>query len=293
MNRISTTTTTAAAANNNDDHPPLPASRREQEILDLTGGTQAIENSHINDTTRADYIGKLVLFMMWLFDNAPDKLVSIGALQQANQKDIDERARRNNREANRRGRRKRKRKTESRNSLRAACKEMLECMDRTKKNSPICLTGDHALGYREISDFMNTKKKVVSVEKGLADQFVGSESGLASNAQGQELIDADEDGNVQVAVRLSDSIYTGIQSAIAYLYRQSGIERPQEIKDCLSLYCKGSKRRGRKLKQNLGLKLEEGKKGMKRQVYSKIAELLFQSKRKEHIFAHVFLVLDW
>ena len=161
---------------------------------------------------------------------------------------------------------------------------------------------------------MNTKKKVVSVDKSLADQFVGSESGLArsSNAQTQESTGgadedgnvqvaqtqkssgvADEDGNVQVAVRLSDSIYTGIQSAIAYLYRQSGIERPQAIKDCLSLYCKGSKRRGKKLKQNLGLKIEEGKKGMKRQVYSKIAKLLFQSEKKEHIFAHVFLILDW
>ena len=103
------------------------------EILDLTGGTQDIENSHINDNTRSDYIGKLVLFMIWLFDNSPDKIVCIDELREANQKDIDERDRQREREADARGRRKRKRKTEKRSFLRKECKRMLEGMDRVKK----------------------------------------------------------------------------------------------------------------------------------------------------------------
>jgi phage-related protein len=43
----------------------------------------------------------------------------------------------------------------------------------------------------------------------------------------------------------------------------------------------------------LALKLNEGKKPMSREVYSFLAQKLFESERKEHIFAHLFLVLDW
>ena len=145
-----------------DDDDPL-SNLLEREILDLTGGTQTIENCHINDSTRTSYIAILRLFMVWLFDNRPEKLVSIGPLIIANQKDIDKRVRMAEREANarRRGRKRKRRKTYvcTRKFLRDACKEMLLCMDREKQNSPIHLTGDSAIGYCEISDFMNTKKK--------------------------------------------------------------------------------------------------------------------------------------
>ena len=63
--------------------------------------------------------------------------------------------------------------------------------------------------------------------------------------------------------------------------------------DALSLCNKGSKRRGKKLKQNLGLKIEEGKKPMSFQVYSFLCKKMFESDKREHVFAHLFLVLDW
>ena len=53
-----------------------------------------------------------------------------------------------------------------------------------------------------------------------------------------------------------------ITSSVAYSHRQCGVTRPKKLTDALSLYNKGSKRRGKKLNQNLGLKLEEGKQPM-------------------------------
>ena len=61
----------------------------------------------------------------------------------------------------------------------------------------------------------------------------------------------------------------------------------------MSLYYKGSKRKGRKLKQDLGLEITEGKKAMSKNVYSFLAEKMFHSRETEHIFAHLFLLLDW
>ena len=66
---------------------------------------------------------------------------------------------------------------------------------------------------------------------------------------GQENVQEQEDGNgdteegdVEVAVRCSNYVYTVIGSAIAFLYQKCGIERPAKLKDSISLYCKGSKR---------------------------------------------------
>ena len=70
------------------------------------------------------------------------------------------------------------------------------------------------------------------------------------------------ENQVKVAIRLGDSSYSAVQSAVSFLYRQSGIDRSEEIKEGVSLYCKGSKRKGRKLKQDLGLEISEGKKAM-------------------------------
>ena len=65
------------------------------------------------------------------------------------------------------------------------------------------------------------------------------------------------------------------------------------MKSDVSLYCKGSKRMGKSLKQGLALKISEGKKAMSRAVFSYLARMMFISSEKEHIFSHLFLVLDW
>jgi len=102
---------------------------------------------------------------------------------------------------------------------------------------------------------------------------------------GDELVDA--------LVRMSESTYSGIQSAITFLYREAGVKVPEEVSTNLSVYMKGSKRLGKGAKQALGLSLAEGKKPMTLQLYRKICEWLFTSPDPEHLFAHLFLVLDW
>ena len=95
------------------------------------------------------------------------------------------------------------------------------------------------------------------------------------------------------AVRLGDSTYSVIQSAISFLYLQSGIERTTELKGGISLYCKGSKRKCRHMKQVIGLEISEGKKPIPQEVFIFLAKKFFKNKKKEHIFAHLFLILDW
>ena len=53
---------------------------------------------------------------------------------------------------------------------------------------------------------------------------------------GRENVQEQEDGNgdaaegdVEVAVRCGNSVYTGIGSAIDFLYRQCGIERSKKV----------------------------------------------------------------
>ena len=159
-------------------------------------------------------------------------------------------------------------------------------MTQNENNFPVVVTGDNCLDYSVISNYMNTKSKVVKVDKKLAEQatgvrskrrqgrgegaVIGEEEGGANNGDaavmGRENIQEQENGNgdaaegdIEVAVRCSKSVYTGIDSAIDFLYRKCGIERPEKLKDSISLYCKGSKRRGATLKQQLALNITEGK----------------------------------
>ena len=98
---------------------------------------------------------------------------------------------------------------------------------------------------------------------------------------------------VTVSVRCSNSVYSSIQSALSFLYRQSGFERPAELKNGVSLYCKGSKKLGAELKQKLALKIVEGKYPISKAVYSFLGKKMFQSGKKYYIFVQLFLVLDW
>ena len=94
-------------------------------------------------------------------------------------------------------------------------------------------------------------------------------------------------------MRCSKYIYTGIGSAIDFFYQKCGIERPAKLKDSIILYCKGSKHRGETLKQQLALNITEGKQPMSFEVNKFIAKWIFESSKKEHVFVHLFLILDW
>ena len=257
-------------------------------VLDLTGSTRTVEDSHIGTSTRKNYIRICVDFMLFLFDSHPHLLVDIDVLTEANTIDINSpvppRPRRRTTAANpppndapeQRPRKK----------LKELCKKLMERVNRNDHNSPIRLTGDNCLAYQHIAEFMNKKRRVIAVNADVAARLAAEDG---NSLEG----DVDDQNQVKVAVRLGDSSYSAVQSGVSFLYRQSGVQRSAEIKEGVALYCKGSKRKGRRLKQDLGLDISEGKKAMSKNVYSFLAKKLFESKDPEHLFAHLFLVLDW
>ena len=160
-------------------------------------------------------------------------------------------------------------------------------MNIRNKNPPIKLEGKDTIDYGIVATYMNKKRQIVKVDADAAKSML--------KHMGNEIFEGetDDNGKVEVAVRLSDSAYTNVQSAIAFIFIQCGIKRPDAITDGISLYCKVSKRRGNQLKQELGLNLSEGKKPMSLEVFEFLSKQLFVSKSKESIFAHLFFVLDW
>lgn len=259
---------TATAATLAMDIHTAPAA---EEIHNFTGTTQSIEDSHIVYNTRNTYNRSLTDFMIWIFSFSCDKLVRqvvlIAAKVQDNQRETEK-------------------QQKAKKKFRAECFRQLRRMNRVEGNSPIYLTGPNAIVYEDIAKYMGTKRRVVTVDPDLANPLAAEEGAEFVNCAGGG-------GKVKVAVRLSDSSYSAVQSVISFLYRQCGLERSTEIKDGLALYCKGSKRKGQHLKQSLGLVISEGKKPMSREVYSFLAKKMFKSKKKEHIFSHLFLLLNW
>ena len=101
------------------------------------------------------------------------------------------------------------------------------------------------------------------------------------------------DGKVSVYVMQSTANYEGIRAAVAYFYRMAGIKMPMEMTRKFKQYMAGQKRTGLKEKQDLGLEIMEGKKSLSFERCELIAKQMFVSGNKEHIFAHLFLSLDW
>ena len=100
-------------------------------------------------------------------------------------------------------------------------------------------------------------------------------------------------GRVNLRLYQSTLQYSGIRSAIAYLYKLVGVERSIAFIADMAKFMGGMKRVVQAAKQHLGLKLLEGKVPMPLEVYEKVARQLFCSREKEDIFCHLFLVLDW
>ena len=53
------------------------------------------------------------------------------------------------------------------------CKLQINRMTQTEKNFPVVVTGENCLDCSVISNYMNTKSKVVKVDKKLAEQAIG------------------------------------------------------------------------------------------------------------------------
>jgi hypothetical protein len=154
--------------------------------------------------------------------------------------------------------------------------------------SPIKIEGEGALSYEIVRDYMATKRNVNLVDRDSAEEylkFIGS---------GQEITEEMIiDGKVPVYTQQSASQYDGIRSALSSLYTTARVMMPKQMKKELSTFIAGLERTGLHEKQSLGLKLAEGKKPISQKAYELLAKALFESGKKEDIFAHLFLVLDW
>ena len=81
-------------------------------VLDLTGTTESIEQSHIGSGTRSTHINHLIMLMMYFFDNNPSKLKYITELESANSTNLPRKT------------------TKSRKQLRDECRRQLLLLHR-------------------------------------------------------------------------------------------------------------------------------------------------------------------
>ena len=257
-----------------------------QEVLNLVATSNAVEKNSVVVSTRENYENKLVQIILWLYKNHQ------GVLSHTCKAAIERTSQTRNRSS---------RNKEQRRALKA----MLNKLSRKDSStSPITLEAEdddtEILSYDHIVEYFGTKQKIEKVEASLAEKFhkkLRDMGGIGENNENDNddstAFEPDENGQVAVAIRLEATSYEGYRSALAFLYNQTGVAMPKTMADNFSLYIKGSKRINLAAKQTLGLKIVEGKKHMTPDVYSKLAQVLFESDKVEHIFAHTFLVLDW
>ena len=258
-------------------------------IVDLVAGTEAIEKSSVVVSTRNGYTNRLVEFMLWIWKKPHQRdvlsLECIQKVQMAQNLDNQLTASRRRRNPN----------------MRKALQQLMGKVERNNAGtSPIKLEGDGCLTYKLVSDFMSTKNKVATVDAKLASEFkkamrnvTNKEGTLNEDAEEFAVTGADENGQVRVSIRQEVSTYSGIRSAVAFLYREAAVKMDESMNASLSLYIKGSLRMNLLAKQTMGLKLSEGKKHMTKEVFSKIAKILFCDEDPRYTFAHLFFVLDW
>ena len=141
----------------------------------------------------------------------------------------------------------------SRPNARAVCKAALESINKVDKNCPIVLS---KISFNLFSHYVTTRK----------------------TSKGDYL---------------SKAGYGLIRSALKHLYRMSGEKMGPKFENELSQFMSGLKRTVAKVKADSGRSLDEGKKGMKFDVYKKLCEIMFCKDNDDFLFAHTFLTLAW
>jgi hypothetical protein len=256
-------------------------------VIDLVATATQVEKNNVGPSTRDSYKNRLTDLILWLYENNYAGILSTECRTRlATAMALD-----------------RQRRSKTLANCRRCAKSLLEKLDRNDSNmSPINIVEsddeqEELLTYDVIAQFFSTKQKVVTVDKALAMTFRQKLQDLTSQ-EGDEVVEevpmnADENGQVRVAVRLEASTYDGFRSAISFLYKESGVQMRDSMVTNFGRYIKGSKRINLAAKQTLGLKITEGKSHMTVPVYEKACEIFFESSKPEHVFAHAFLVLDW
>ena len=92
---------------------------------------------------------------------------------------------------------------------------------------------------------------------------------------------------------LTSTAYGGFRSALFHVYRMSGTPIPDEMRKEIAQFMSGMKRTVAASRATNGQSLDEGKKSMSVEVYTKMCELLYKGKGADCIFAHAFLTMEW
>mmetsp|Transcript_21038 Transcript_21038/g.25871 ORF Transcript_21038/g.25871 Transcript_21038/m.25871 type:complete len:633 (+) Transcript_21038:146-2044(+) len=275
----------------------------EVEVVDLIAGTNAIEKSVVVKGTRSCYTSRIVELLFWLYDNEEHRNVLSQNCRdrmcktEKQDNEYDERIR--NGQLRTKSGKKSRAQPGQRNRTRECLRNLVRGMDRRDSSKcPIILT---ELTYKLLTKYMSTKFKLVTVDKKSAVKFLNEVKALGDNGDNgdhaiildKEDANVNSDNEVLVKIRQEYTTYEGIRSIVAHMHRESGLVVPQDLDAMMAVYVKGSRRLNLLAKQTLGLKISEGKEHMTFEVYSKIARILFESGQPEHIFAHLFFILDW
>lgn len=182
-----------------------------------------------------------------------------------------------------------------RKCLRAFIKE---CIDKTapadgqrhSNNNPVKIEGEGAINETMIKEHMQTCTNEVLVDRDNAEEYL-KETGQDISAITDDMVT--DSGQIMCSVYRSSLQYSGVRSAIAYLYKLARVLMPIEMQKELSTFFIMNEPYNPNSKRKLGLKMSHGRKRLCLKAYELLAKKLFISRKPEDVFAHLFLTLDW
>ncbi|KAL7550473.1 LOW QUALITY PROTEIN: hypothetical protein ACHAWF_014863 [Thalassiosira exigua] len=252
--------------------------------MDARPEANLVERSFVGESSASAYTENLVRFILYLFDHKREYLMPFHLNQMVvfNDTDVSNFQQRPRRGGN------------PRRNLRGYIKRSIKAMgparDGAPHNSPIKIDGDGALKYEVVRDYMATKFNVVEVDRDTAATYLRA---IGKGGAITEEMTEGAGGRVRLEVYQSESQFSGIRSAIGYVYKSARVPMPDEMANEMSIFINGLKRTIAAAKDHLGLKISEGKDLMSFDAYEHLAKALFYSNEKRDVFNHLFLLLDW
>jgi hypothetical protein len=154
------------------------------------------------------------------------------------------------------------------------------------------------LSFKIVAFFMNeTLKKEISLPEE-DDVEIDVEEGFDDGDAANDETYSAAAGAGTIKIHLKAASFDGVQSAIANLYTDCNFDRDfnettKEFWRKIGLFRKGTRRKGARERQKLGLRTVEGKDPMPHPAYVYLANVLHKSKDPKMIACHLFLLLEW
>ena len=244
-----------------------------------------VEKAFVAPKTADDYVGQLIRFLLHLFDKheglIPEPHLAQMTMYNANDaRTFQEKPTRKDDEDPRK---------ELRGYIRRVIDNIQPAREGAPHNSPFNIDGNNALTYEVIRDYMITKYNVVEVDKDAAVKY------LRAIGKSELVTPQMQTGprKVKLEVYQSESTFSAIRSAVAYVYKTARVAMPDDMSRELPIFIEGMKRTETAAKRILGLKIQKGKDPLSWEGYEYCARTLFLSGEMKDVYFHTFLVLDW